>query len=151
MNGFGTPAGAVAALARRGLSCLRADGVLHDDVLDALADAGMEMEFNAADLLSLPPLPVRGRRRRWSGCWRTYVRNRSAAALTLPQNRHRTVPGSSAGDHGVPAWVRSQDGGFVSSLTARPVLHAQGRGVPLPNACGIRRRSLQRGFWTAAA
>lgn len=131
INGFGTPAGAVAALARRGLSCLRADSVLHDDVLDGLADAGMEMEFNAADFALATPvacawaaeemerLLAHLRAEQISGCFNFYPR--TGTGLSLARVRETT-----AFLHGYGLKTAA----FVSSLTARPVLHAQGRGVP---------------------
>lgn len=130
MDAFGKPADAVAMLKRRGLDVLRADSMLPEAALKAMAEAGMGIELNASDvdvstdlgraeaatelerLLShLPPERVRS-------CFNFYPRTGTGLSLAR-------VRDTAAFLHGYGVEVAA----FASSLSAQPILHAHGRGV----------------------
>lgn len=131
MDAFGTPETAVAMLKRRGLDFLRADSELSDETLDTMGRAGMGIEINAADLdvssasgrakaaaeveRLLAHLPVALVR----GCFNFYPRTGTGLSLARVRDTAAFLHG-----YGLEAAA------FVSSLSAPPVLHARGRGVP---------------------
>lgn len=131
MDGFGSPTAAISELKRRGLDVLRADSELSEELLDAMACANVGIELNAADmdvstdlgrakaaaeverlLTRLPGALVRS-------CFNFYPRTGTGLSLAR-------VRDTCAFLHGYGIEVAA----FVSSLSALPVLHARGRGVP---------------------
>lgn len=126
----GTTEEAVAQLARRGVDCLRIDSGVSTPLLDAAKRHGLRLEVNAADLdvstpkrrrageILLETILTRFDPQAVQGCFNFYPRTGTGLSL-------RSVSDTAVFLHSYGI----QTAAFVSSLTAKPVLHQPGRGV----------------------
>lgn len=121
---------AIARLRRRGVDCIRIDSGISEEMLEAVAEQGLGVELNAADV----DVSTRERRREADkllqmllsrlkpqdiqGCFNFYPR--TGTGLSLP---YVTDTAAFLRQYGI------RTAAFVASLSARPVLHGPGRGV----------------------
>ena len=130
LEGLGETEEAVACLRRRGVDCLRIDSGVSQPLLDAAARHGLGVELNAADLDVSTPARLREAEalmktllsrltpQEVQGCFNFYPRTGTGLSLDY-------VAGTIAFLHRYGV----QTAAFVSSLSAKPVLHGPSRGV----------------------
>ncbi len=130
LKGLGETDDAIACLRRRGVDCLRIDSGISEQLLNAAARQCLQIELNAANLdVSTPARLAEAEAlmeklfshlapQNIQGCFNFYPRTGTGLSLDYVARTtaflHR---------HGIQAAA------FVSSLSAKPVLHGPGRGV----------------------